>query len=195
MVDADHLPRKDETAIGSRWFPKFGGKGGNQAVSAAKAGVESRMVGAVGNDDFASFLRANLTKGGVEDRFIATAPDVGSGMSVAIQDADGDYAATIVSGANLHISAAALTDDAVWNGVSVLILQNEVPEAINLAAAAERRPLAPLGDRIALLYRCSCRERGRGRDDGHPTGLLPSQRSRGCQTSGGSVRNCNRDGW
>lgn len=139
MVDADHLPRKDETAIGSRWFPKFGGKGGNQAVSAAKAGVESRMVGAVGNDDFASFLRANLTKGGVEDRFIATVPDVGSGMSVAIQDADGDYAATIVSGANLHISAAALTDDAVWNGVSVLILQNEVPEVINLAAAAEAR--------------------------------------------------------
>lgn len=139
MVDADHLPRKDETAIGSRWFPKFGGKGGNQAVSAAKAGVESRMVGAVGNDDFASFLRANLTKGGVEDRFIATVPDVGSGMSVAIQDADGDYAATIVSGANLHISAAALTDDAVWNGVSVLILQNEVPEAINLAAATEAR--------------------------------------------------------
>ena len=139
MVDADHLPRKDETAIGSRWFPKFGGKGGNQAVSAAKAGVESRMVGAVGNDDFASFLRANLTKGGVEDRFIATVPDVGSGMSVAIQDAGGDYAATIVSGANLHISVAALTDDAVWNGVSVLILQNEVPEAINLAAAAEAR--------------------------------------------------------
>ena len=139
MVDADHLPRKDETAIGSRWFPKFGGKGGNQAVSAAKAGVESRMVGAVGNDDFASFLRANLTKGGVEDRFIATVPDVGSGMSVAIQDADGDYAATIVSGANLHISAAALTDDAVWNGVSVLILQNEVPEAINPAAATEAR--------------------------------------------------------
>jgi ribokinase len=32
-----------------------------------------------------------------------------------------------------------LTDDAVWNGVSVLILQNEVPEAINLAAAAEAR--------------------------------------------------------
>ena len=30
MVQADHLPRKDETAVGSRWFPKFGGKGGNR---------------------------------------------------------------------------------------------------------------------------------------------------------------------
>ena len=35
MVEAEHLPRPDETAIGSRWYPKFGGKGGNQAVAAA----------------------------------------------------------------------------------------------------------------------------------------------------------------
>ncbi len=139
MVEADHLPRKDETAIGSRWFPKFGGKGGNQAVAAAKAGAQSRMVGAVGDDDFGRFLREHLTKGQVEDRFIATVPQVGSGMSVAIQDADGDYAATIVSGANLQISTAALADAAVWEGVKVLILQNEVPEAINHAAATEAR--------------------------------------------------------
>jgi ribokinase len=139
MVEADHLPRKDETAVGSCWYPKFGGKGGNQAVAAAKAGAESRMVGAVGDDDFGRFLRENLTKAHVDDRFIATIPGVGSGMSVAIQDADGDYAATIVSGANLHIAPAALMEDAVWNSVKVLILQNEVPEAINLAAAREAR--------------------------------------------------------
>jgi ribokinase len=39
MVKADHLPRKDETSVGSRWYPKFGGKGGNQAVAVARAGV------------------------------------------------------------------------------------------------------------------------------------------------------------
>ena len=27
MVEASHLPRKDETAVGSKWYPKFGGKG------------------------------------------------------------------------------------------------------------------------------------------------------------------------
>ena len=46
MVKADHLPRKDETSVGSRWYPKFGGKGGNQAVAVARAGVASRMFGA-----------------------------------------------------------------------------------------------------------------------------------------------------
>ena len=138
MVEADHLPRKDETAVGSRWYPKFGGKGGNQAVSAARAGAESRMVGAVGDDDFGRFLRDNLMKGCVDDRFIATVPG-GSGMSVAIQDRNGDYAATIVSGANLLISPDTLADDIIWENVGVLVLQNEVSEAINLAAALQAR--------------------------------------------------------
>ncbi|MGV8986788.1 MAG: PfkB family carbohydrate kinase [Cypionkella sp.] len=139
MVEADHLPARDETAYGTRWYPKFGGKGGNQAVAAAKAGAQSRMIGAVGADDFGRFLRAQLRLGQVDDRFIATVVGVGSGMSVALQDPAGDYAATIVSGANLHIAPQAVDDAAVWDGVSLLILQNEVPEAINLAAATQAR--------------------------------------------------------
>jgi len=139
MVEADHLPRPDETAVGSRWYPKFGGKGGNQAVAVAKAGVASRMFGAVGADDFGTFLRAALRAGGVDDRFVATLPDVGSGMSVAIVDGQGDYAATIVSGANLHSDPAALAHPALWQGVHLLILQNEVPEALNIAAATQAR--------------------------------------------------------
>ena len=139
MVQADHLPRKDETAVGSRWFPKFGGKGGNQAVAVAKAGVASRMFGAVGDDEFGRFLRAALRAGGVEDGFVATLQAVGSGMSVALLDAAGDYAATIVSGANLQMDPAGLADEALWQDVGLLILQNEVKEALNIAAAAQAR--------------------------------------------------------
>ncbi len=139
MVQTPALPRRDETAIGSRWFPKFGGKGGNQAVAARKAGLAARMCGAVGQDDFGRFLRQSLQACGVEDHFVTILPDVSSGMSVAIVDASGDYAATIVSGANLLISPDALGDHALWDGVAVLVLQNEVPEAVNLAAARQAR--------------------------------------------------------
>jgi ribokinase len=139
IVEADHLPRKDETAVGSRWFPKFGGKGGNQAVAAARAGVVCRMFGAVGDDGFGRFLRTALQAGGVDDTFVATVPDADSGISVAILDADGDYAATIVSGANLLIDAGGLADEGLWQGVSVLNLQNEISEAVNLAAARQAR--------------------------------------------------------
>lgn len=139
MVEANHLPRRDETAVGSRWYPKFGGKGGNQAVAVARAGARARMFGAIGADDFGNFLRRALQARGVDDAFVVTLPDVGSGMSVAILDAEGDYAATIVSGANLHSDAGRLADDALWQDVSLLILQNEVPEALNIAAAKEAR--------------------------------------------------------
>lgn len=160
MVEADHLPRRDETAVGSRWYPKFGGKGGNQAVAVARAGVASRMLGAVGEDDFGTFLRAGLRRGGVEDGFVVSLPGLGSGMSVAIQDGAGDYAATIVSGANLGIDPARLDEAALWQGVGLLVLQNEVPEAVNLAAAGAARgrgvtvllnaaPFRPLGAGMA----------------------------------------------
>lgn len=139
MVKADHLPRKDETAVGSRWYPKFGGKGGNQAVAVARAGAGARMFGAVGADEFGSFLRRALQAGGVDAAFVVTLPDIGSGISVAILNGEGDYAATIVSGANLYIDPGALTDDALWQEVGLLVLQNEVPEALNIAAATQAR--------------------------------------------------------
>ncbi len=139
MVAAPHLPRRDETAVGTAWFPKFGGKGGNQAVAAARAGAPSRMVGAVGRDDFGGFLRGALRAAGVDDRRVATLPDAGSGMSVAIVDPGGDYAATIVSGANQRIDPAVLAQDALWADVGLVVLQNEIPESVNLAACREAR--------------------------------------------------------
>lgn len=139
LIEADHLPQRDETAVGHRWYPKFGGKGGNQAVAAARAGVAARMFGAVGRDGFGAFLLAALDAAGVDRRHVAERDDAASGMSVAVQDAAGDYAATIVSGANLRLAAAALADDGLWAGVRVLALQNEIPEPVNLAAAAQAR--------------------------------------------------------
>ena len=139
MVESPHLPRRDETAVGTAWFPKFGGKGGNQAVAAARARVKSRMVGAVGADDFGSLLRSALRAGGVDDSRVVTLPDAGSGMSVAIVDPTGDYAATIVSGANQRIDPAVLAQEALWADVGLLVLQNEIPETVNLAACRAAR--------------------------------------------------------
>lgn len=139
VVETDHLPRVDETAVGSRWYPKFGGKGGNQAVAAQAAGVAARMFGAVGQDGFGSFLLAALDAGGVDRRFVRSLDGVASGMSVALQDRAGDYAATIVSGANLSLDAAQLDDAALWDGVRVLVLQNEILAEVNIAAARQAR--------------------------------------------------------
>ncbi len=41
MVHGPARPRKGETVAGESWHPKCGGKGGNQAVSAAKTGIRT----------------------------------------------------------------------------------------------------------------------------------------------------------
>lgn len=140
MVYAPHLPRPDETVAGQRWNRQCGGKGGNQAVMAARAGARTAMIGRVGDDDFGAELRRHLEESAVDARAIGVDPAAGSGMSAAIVQDDGDYGAVIVSGANLRIDPASLAG--AWGqlgGASVLVLQNEVPEAVNVAAAAAAR--------------------------------------------------------
>jgi ribokinase len=104
MVDAPDRPRKGETIAGRSGAPKFGGKGGNQAVAARRQGVPTDMVGAVGDDSFGTALLAGLDRAKVDRKNVAVLSGIGSGMSVAIFDNDGDYGAVIVSGANLAIA-------------------------------------------------------------------------------------------
>ena len=138
MVDAPDRPRKGETVTGRSWAPKCGGKGGNQAVAAARSGAATLMVGAVGDDDFAHALLVNLDRAGVDRSAVVARAGVGSGMSVAIFDDDGDYGAVIVSGSNLAIAADQI-DDARLASAKVLVLQNEIPEAVNAALATRAR--------------------------------------------------------
>ncbi len=138
MVDAPYRPRKGETVTGRSWTPKSGGKGGNQAIAARRQGVPTAMVGAVGNDAFGAALLAALDRAKVDRSAVAILDGVGSGMSVAISDYDGDYGAVIISGANLAIVAEQAGDD-VFRFGKVLVLQNEIPEVVNEAVARKAR--------------------------------------------------------
>ena len=140
MVAAPRLPGRDETLIGSAWSTKCGGKGGNQAVAAARFGARVAFGGRTGGDDFGERLRANLVAAGVDIACVETDPTQGSGMSVAIMEMSGEYGAVVVSGANLGIDAQSIARK--WNALwqcKVLLLQNEIPEAVNIAAATEAR--------------------------------------------------------
>jgi ribokinase len=137
IVKGPARPRKGETVTGSAWHPACGGKGGNQAVSAAKAGVRSAMIGAVADDEFGSALLANLEHGSVDHQHVRVIKGAASGMSVAIFDSEGDYGAVIVSGSNLELSAGDVDQAAaLFKAGNILVLQNEVPDEANVLAAA-----------------------------------------------------------
>lgn len=148
MVAAPRLPGRDETLMGSSWHRKCGGKGGNQAIAAARMGARVGFGGSVGPDDFGAALRDNLLRAGVDVSHLETDPSRGSGMSVAIEEEGGEYGAVVVSGANRGIVAEGLAERwaPLWQA-GVLLLQNEVPEEVNLSAA---RAAKAQGARVVL---------------------------------------------
>lgn len=137
VVHASHLPAVDETVPGNEVRYVFGGKGGNQAVAAARLGAQVAFCGRVGRDTFGNLLREGLTAWDIDVSQLQTDDDA-SGMSVAIVDDNGDYGAVIVSAANLRIDPNRVT---LPVSTRILLLQNEVPEAVNIAAARQARAL------------------------------------------------------
>ena len=138
VVHAPRQPRLGETLPGTAWRPTPGGKGLNQAVHAAVHGADARMFGRVGDDLFAPMLRDWAESHGVDMAGVRASADTGSGMSVAVIEAAGDYAAVIVSGANRQLGdsdVAAVTEARP----GLLILQYEVnPDVLAPAARAVR---------------------------------------------------------
>jgi ribokinase len=158
VVTAPRLPLPDETLPGTSVAYPFGGKGGNQALAAARMGARAAMAGRVGSDDFGDRLLAALDRGRVNREQVRRVPGP-SGMSVAIVTADGGYGAVIVSGVNAGIDPGEI---AVPAGTRLLLLQNEIPEPANLALARKARaagarvilnaaPARPVGEALLAL--------------------------------------------
>lgn len=154
VVDAPRLPEVDETLPGTAVDYRFGGKGGNQAVAAARMGARVAMAGRVGRDGAAETILAALEVAGVDASQVREV-DQPTGMSVAITLPSGEYGAVIVSGANLSNDGKA----DLSAPPKTVILQNEIPEAANVALAralppemrliVNAAPARPLNDEIA----------------------------------------------
>ncbi len=139
LVTGADRPRQGETLFGETWEWKCGGKGGNQAIEAARHGAATAFVGAVGEDDFGEALLRRLDEAQVNTSEVFRVANIGSGMSVALFDPEGDYGAVIVPGANWNLTSAMLESSRVVDNCRVLLLQNEIRPETNLAAATIAR--------------------------------------------------------
>src|SRR5229473_2990383 len=154
VVQSARRPVPGETLLGATVSFLPGGKGLNQAVAAARLGVPTAMIGAVGNDAFANSLRGFLADNDIDCSGVREIDGPATGVAL-IQVAQKDNAITVASGANLHFTKEmvhqAPRDDEVW------VAQFETPiaatEAILKRARAKgaRTVVATLGERGAVV--------------------------------------------
>ena len=122
IVHSSRLPKPDETLLGDKVSYRFGGKGGNQALAAAKIDVQVFMAGRIGTDNFGKQIYDTLSNQNINLDGLKMV-DEATGMSVALIGSDGIYCAVVVSGANQTID---LSEIAVPDDLTVLVLQNEI---------------------------------------------------------------------
>jgi ribokinase len=111
-----------------------GGKGANQAATAALLGYPTYFVGQTGRDAPAGVLRTALTHCGVDLTHCASV-DAPTGQAIIVLQPDGENSIIIVGGANTQWTAPG--DEALRQVAAsgMLLLQREVPESVSLAAA------------------------------------------------------------
>ena len=137
-LGVDAFPRPGETVLASSLTYAPGGKGGNQAVAAARAGADVQFVGAVGDDAAAGLLRAHLSANGVGLDGTVDVPGP-SGTAIVVVDGNAENTIVVAPGANGRLTLTAANARRVIADCDVLLTQLEIPVETAVAAAQEAR--------------------------------------------------------
>ncbi|WP_395070556.1 ribokinase [Paraburkholderia silvatlantica] len=141
VARAPRLPSPGETLAGSAFAQVAGGKGGNQAVAAARLGAQVAMVGRVGADSNGEVLRTGLMAEGIDCGALETSPEAPTGVALIVVDDASQNAIVIVAGSNGELTPETIArHEAVLAQADVVVCQLETPtDAVAAALAAARR--------------------------------------------------------
>lgn len=136
IVRVENFPRPGETIRGQAFDMLPGGKGGNQAVALARLGSAVAMVGAVGDDVFATKYLQVLADEGIPGGSLQTAVGVPTGTALIQVDGQGQNTICIVAGANDLVTTDYVNRQrATIESSSILLLQLEIPLSSVMLAA------------------------------------------------------------
>ncbi len=152
VTRVERLPQPGETVLGWSDGRFAGGKGGNQAMAARRAGADVTMVAAVGADDAGTAYVARLERAGVAAR-VEVRRDHPTGSAIITVDESGENSIIVVPGANHALSV----DDLGMGPGDVLLCSLEVqPDVIThlslQAAGAGARVVINLAPFAALPH-------------------------------------------
>lgn len=99
MSRTPHMPKPGETVLGGPFKMGSGGKGGNQAVAAARLGSNVTMVTKVGEDVFGDEAEKNFTNEGIDTTYITRHPEESTGAALIAVDQDSENMIVVALGA------------------------------------------------------------------------------------------------
>lgn len=110
VVNVERIPQQGETILGHGFSTHQGGKGANQAVSAARIGESVSFIACIGNDDFGQRALTSYLKEGINTEHIHQTGE-SSGVALIVVNENGKNAIAVSPEANAllqpkHLDAA-----------------------------------------------------------------------------------------
>jgi len=140
VIQVPELPAPGETILGGKFSVLAGGKGANQAVSAARAGGRVCFISKVGRDDLGKRALEGFEKDGIDVTQIKQDPDAPTGVAMIYVNDRAENCIAVAAGANENLSETdIIAAGEMIAGASVLVVQLEIPiktveKAVELAA-------------------------------------------------------------
>ena len=128
MYGVPKLARFGETISYDNYSLRPGGKGENQAVALAKFGLESYLVGTIGDDEYGKLILENLKHHGVNTTHVRVDPAIKTGLaSIVIEKETACYAAYVAQGGNDHIYGEQVEKALNQHQFDIILMQLEMP--------------------------------------------------------------------
>jgi len=137
------FPLPGESVAAQSVTRRFGGKGANQALAAARQGARVSLIGCVGDDPDARSYLDELRREKITVSTVKTLRNTQTGSALIVVDDQGENSIIVHPGANASLTAATVrTQRARIEVAAAVLLQLEVPletvvEALSIAAAAK----------------------------------------------------------
>ena len=140
VYSVPHFVKAGETLSSSSLNIYSGGKGLNQSIALARAGIEVYHAGAIGTDGM--FLLEELKKSGVNTQYVKILNDIKTGHAIIQTNTEGNNSILLYGGANQQITKAQI-DETLKNFSKgdALVIQNEINQLPYLVEQAKAKGL------------------------------------------------------
>ena len=136
IMDLERPAKPGETVVGEKFYTAPGGKGGNQAVAAARVSKMNSVnfLGSVGNDSYGTELTDYLANENIITSNINIDKNNHSGIAIIFTDINGENYVNAVYGANeIRNNKIINSFNKNIKNTKILITQNEMDEKITLS--------------------------------------------------------------